>query len=90
MNVAKEAIVMEEKKKDDKRRGQTTVEYILLLAMIAGVFAVARQFIEPGVVQNVGTLVGMAQTEAWLGGKPAVDQTKPLNSYYVNGQMRVK
>jgi hypothetical protein len=81
---------MKEQGKDSKRRGQTTVEYILLLGVIAGVFAVVQKYLEPGVVKNVGALVGMARNEAAVGGQVSADPEKTHSAYYSKGQMKVQ
>lgn len=77
-------------KKQNRKSGQTTVEYILLLALIVGIFAGVRQVLEPGVVTNVRALIGMAQTEAVVGGKVSGNPDQPQGAYYVGGVQDVK
>ena len=80
---------MSDSKKLKNRRGQTSVEYMLLLAVIVGVFAVVNKILEPEVAENVAVIVGMVQSEATFGGKPAT-QDEPYGYYYNTGQMEVK
>jgi hypothetical protein len=76
-----------------RRKGQTSVEYILLLAMIVGVFAVVRVVFEPQVVTGVASLIQSAQVEAWVGGSPS-GFDNPHYYYYKSptgdGMMEVK
>jgi hypothetical protein len=76
-------------KKQESRAGQTSVEYMLLLAVIAGVFAVVNKVLEPEVARNVAVIVGMVRSEATFGGKPATED-EPYGAYYNTGQMEVK
>jgi len=81
---------MQAPKTKNGKRGQTTVEYILLLALIVGIFAVVRQTLEPAVMTNVRALIGMAQTEAVVGGKVSGNPDQPHGAYYVDGQQDVQ
>jgi hypothetical protein len=80
---------MSDSKKQKGRRGQTSVEYILLLAMITGVFAVVNIVLEPEIAKNVAVIVDMVRSEATFGGKPATED-EPYGYYYNTGQMEVK
>jgi hypothetical protein len=80
---------MSNSKKQKGRLGQTSVEYMLLLAVIVGVFAVVNKVLEPEVAKNVAVIVEMVRTEATFGGKPATED-EPYGYYYNTGQMGVK
>jgi uncharacterized protein (UPF0333 family) len=67
-------------------RGQTTIEYILLLGVIVGIWALFNTYFGPGLVNNVEKIVASVQSEAWTGGEKSVNEDRPFQNYYSNTQ----
>jgi hypothetical protein len=68
------------------RRGQTTIEYILLLGVIVGIWALFKTLLGPSLVENVKEIVDSVQSEAWTGGEKSANEDRPFQNYYSNIQ----
>ncbi|MEO5668717.1 MAG: class III signal peptide-containing protein [Bdellovibrionota bacterium] len=67
-------------------RGQTTIEYILLLALVVGVVTAANVILGPRVETSIQSLVDVTTKDAWAGGKASANP-KPYSYYYVDSKM---
>lgn len=59
--------------------GQTAVEYILLLALVAGAAVIFKNALVDNIVDDVDKAKAMAETKAWKGG------VNDLRLHYRNG-----
>ena len=67
-------------KQRSQTRGQTTIEYVLLIAMVAGVASAFKVFLFPPLIDNLEKVMGEA------GGRGSQGGTSNFGSYYSNSQ----
>lgn len=72
---------------DPSKKGQTSVEYLLLVAVVVGVSILVSNVFGPRLVGVVQQVVESVQNEAWSGGEDSsVNANRPYQAYYSNNQ----
>jgi|GEM_PF-2353691 len=70
----------------DAKKGQTSVEYLLLVALVVGVSLVVSKVFAPGFMGAVQQIVTSIQDEAWTGGEKSANDARPYQNYYSNNK----
>lgn len=69
-----------------KKRGQTAVEFILLMAVVAGLVTGAGQVFGPSLESALTSLVTQIRTIGWTGGYEVQNPEVPLGPHYSPGE----
>ncbi|NCN28679.1 class III signal peptide-containing protein [bacterium] len=76
--------------KDKNKKGQTAVEFILLIALVAGIMTFVTPILDERITGVISQIVDSVNTVGWTGGYEPSSAEQPLNAHYDGSEAQMQ